>query len=200
MRLLIISGPTGSGKTSLSKQISNKIENSYILSTDNYYKTGIISKFLSRFIKIYFDRKISFNYRLFIKDFKYIIKNEKINHEYSYDFKNKKINKYLHKKESINLLIIEGIFAGELFNDYKKRNYSFVELKINKKVCMERAIKRDMLERGKDNIKSKIDFLKSWDFYYARNNKNRRKYEINFLLSNRADIDSLLNKFSTLKF
>ena len=63
MRLLIISGPTGSGKTSLSKQISNKIENSYILSTDNYYKTGITSKFLSRVIKVYFDRKISFNYR-----------------------------------------------------------------------------------------------------------------------------------------
>ena len=126
MRLLIISGPTGSGKTSLSNQISNKIENSYILSTDNYYKTGIISKFLSRVIKVYFDRKISFNYRLFKKDFEYIIKNERINHVYSYDFKNKKLNKYLHKKENINLLIIEGIFAGELFNDYKKRNYSFV--------------------------------------------------------------------------
>ena len=76
-----------------------KIENSYILSTDNYYKTGIISKFLSRVIKVYFDRKISFNYRLFIKDFEYIIKNEKINHEYSYDFKNKKIKKFLHKRK-----------------------------------------------------------------------------------------------------
>ena len=70
----------------------------------------------------------------------------------------------------------------------------------NKRIITIQSLLRPILERGKDNIKSKIDFLKSWDFYYARNNKNSRKYEINFLLSNKADIDSLLNKFSTLKF
>ena len=61
MKLIFISGPSGSGKTTLSNQIIAKIKNGIVLSTDNYYKTGIISKLLSKFIDGYFDRKISFN-------------------------------------------------------------------------------------------------------------------------------------------
>ena len=40
MKIIFISGPTGSGKTTLSKKIAKEIKNSTILSTDNYYKTG----------------------------------------------------------------------------------------------------------------------------------------------------------------
>ena len=50
MKLIFISGPSGSGKTTLSKQIIRKMENGHILSTDNYYKIGLVSKFLSKFI------------------------------------------------------------------------------------------------------------------------------------------------------
>ena len=48
MKLIFISGPSGSGKTTLSKQIIEKIKNGIVLSTDNYYKTGPISKLLSK--------------------------------------------------------------------------------------------------------------------------------------------------------
>ena len=48
MKLIFISGPSGSGKTTLSKQITGKIKNGIILSTDNYYKIGLISKFISK--------------------------------------------------------------------------------------------------------------------------------------------------------
>ena len=48
MKLIFISGPSGSGKTTLSKQIIGKIKNGIILSTDNYYKIGLISKLLSK--------------------------------------------------------------------------------------------------------------------------------------------------------
>ena len=65
MKLIFISGPSGSGKTTLSKRIIGKIKNGIILSTDNYYKVGLISKFLSKFVASYFDRSISFNYKLF---------------------------------------------------------------------------------------------------------------------------------------
>ena len=44
MKLIFISGPSGSGKTTFSKQITGKIKNGIILSTDNYYKIGLISK------------------------------------------------------------------------------------------------------------------------------------------------------------
>ena len=64
MKLIFISGPSGSGKTTLSKQLIVKIKNGIVLSTDNYYKTGLISKLLSEFVEGYFDRSISFNLSL----------------------------------------------------------------------------------------------------------------------------------------
>ena len=75
MKLIFISGPSGSGKTTLSKQIIRKIKNGFILNTDNYYKVGLISKFLSKFVEGYFDKSISFNYKLFKKDFNFVFQN-----------------------------------------------------------------------------------------------------------------------------
>ena len=72
MKLIFISGPSGSGKTTLSNQIIQKNKNGIVLSTDNYYKTGLISKLLSKFIKGFFDRDISFNHKLLKKDIEYI--------------------------------------------------------------------------------------------------------------------------------
>ena len=91
MKLIFISGPSGSGKTTLSNQIVLKIKNGIVLSTDNYYKTGLISKILSKFVEGYFDRSISFNYKLFKKDFNYILKNGISMHERSYNFEKKKM-------------------------------------------------------------------------------------------------------------
>ena len=66
MHLIIISGPSGSGKTTLSEIILKNINDGLILSTDNYYRTGLISKLLSKILTSYFDRKISFNIELLI--------------------------------------------------------------------------------------------------------------------------------------
>ena len=51
MKLIFISGPSGSGKTTLSNQIILKNKNGFVLSTDNYYQTGLISKLLSKFVE-----------------------------------------------------------------------------------------------------------------------------------------------------
>ena len=48
MQLIIISGPSGSGKTTLSEIILKNIKDGLILKTDNYYRTGIVSKILSK--------------------------------------------------------------------------------------------------------------------------------------------------------
>ena len=169
MKVIIISGPTGSGKTTLSNQILNKFKNGIELSTDNYYKTGVISKVLSNIIDGYFDRKISFNYKLFQKDFNYICNNSKSEHVYSYDFINKKMKKSYKKKINIEYIIVEGIFAKELLRDFKKQNYLFIQLETNKETCMNRVINRDLMERGKCKNIAKKDFLKSWIIYYAKN-------------------------------
>ena len=155
MKLIFISGPSGSGKTTLSNQIIEKIKNSTILRTDNYYKTGLESRLLSKFLKGYFDRSISFNYKLFNKDFKYLIKNGTLINERSYDFEKKKISNILNETSNINILIIEGIFAKEFARKLCNQNYDFLELKINKNECMKRVVQRDIKERGKSKDKLK---------------------------------------------
>ena len=195
MKLIFVSGPSGSGKTTLSKQIIGKIKKGFILSTDNYYKIGPISKLLSKFVEGYFDRSISFNYKLFKKDFNFILKNRISIHERSYDFEKRTINTFLKETNNIDFLIIEGIFAQEFSGTLLNQNYSFLELKINKNECMKRALQRDLKERGKAKKQAEDNFLKSWDIYYKKFTKKKIKNNSNaFTITKDTNIDQILEK------
>jgi len=195
MNLIFISGPSGSGKTTLSNKIIKKNKNGFVLSTDNYYKTGLISKFLSKFIKGFFDRRISFNYKLFKKDFEFIYENQiSIHHRY-YNFEKKTIQNILKKTNNISFLIVEGIFAKEVSNTLNNKNYYFLEIKTKKNECMKRVVERDSKERGKDKKKAENDFLKSWDIYYEKFNPDSIKNNTNeFIIRNNTDTDEILKK------
>ena len=195
MKLIFISGPSGSGKTTLSNQIIKKNKNGIVLSTDNYYKTGLISKLLSKFIEGFFDRSISFNIKLFKKDFDYIYKNGIAIYDRYYNFEKKTIRNILNETNNISFLIVEGIFAKEFSNTLNNKDYYFLEIKTKKNECMKRVVQRDIKERGKDKKQAENDFLKSWDIYYkkfktksAKNNSNK------FTISKKTDIDYLLKK------
>ena len=195
MKLIFISGPSGSGKTTLSNQIIEKTKNGIVLSTDNYYKTGLISKLLSKIFRNYFDRIISFNYKLFKKDFNYIVKNEISINQRFYDFEKQKTKNYLKETNNINYLIVEGIFAREFSITLDSNNFYFLELKINKKKCMRRAVLRDLKERGKVKKKAENDFLNSWDIYYKKfKNKSTKDKANEFNIRKMSDIDKILNK------
>ena len=196
MKLIFISGPSGSGKTTLSNQIIVKIKNGIILSTDNYYKTGLISKLLSKVVDGYFDKKLSFNYKLFKKDFNYILNNGASINERSYDFEKKTINNFLNQKKNIKILIIEGIFAKEFSRTIGNQKYCFLELKINKNECMKRVVQRDIKERGKEKIQAEDDFLKSWNIYYQKfKNKNIKDNAYKFTITKNTNIDQILIKY-----
>ena len=196
MKLIFISGPSGSGKTSLSNQIIEKVKNGIVLSTDNYYKTGILSKLLSKLVDSYFDKSISFNYKLFKKDFNFILKNKISIYERSYNFEKKIIKDFLKEKNNINFLIVEGIFAKEFSRTLNNQNYFFLELKTNKNECMKRVIKRDFIERGKAQKQAKNDFLKSWDIYYKKfKNKSINKSKNEFTITKNTDINKIIKKF-----
>ena len=193
MKIIFISGPSGSGKTTLSNQIILKFKKGIVLSTDNYYKIGLISKFLSKFTEAYFDKSISFNYKLFKKDFNFILNNGISIQERSYNFEKKIINNFFNETNNINFLIIEGIFAKEFSDTLSNRNYSFCELKINKNDCMNRVLQRDLKERGKAKKQAKVDFLKSWDIYYEKfKNKNIKKNTNEFTITKNTNIDQIL--------
>ena len=196
MKLIFISGPSGSGKTYLSKQIIEKIKNGIVLSTDNYYKTGFITKLISNFVEGYFDRTISFNYKLFKKDFNFIINNKISMHERFYNFEKKKIKTLLKKTNKINFLIVEGIFAKEFSNNLVNKDYLFLEMKTNKNECMERVVQRDSKERGKSKKKAENDFLKSWAIYYDKSKKNKsiKKNTNQFIINENTNIDDILKK------
>ena len=196
MKIIFISGPSGSGKTTLSNQIIVKIKNGIILSTDNYYKTGLISKLLSKVVDGYFDKRLSFNYKLFKKDFNYIINNGTLINERSYDFEKKTINNFLNKTNNVNFIIIEGIFAKEFCSTLCNDKYYFLELKINKNECMKRVVQRDIKERGKAKKQAEVDFLKSWDIYYQKfKNKNKKINSNVFTISKNTNIDKLIKKY-----
>ena len=196
MKLIFISGPSGSGKTTLSKQIIEKKNNGIILSTDNYYKIGLISKLLSKVVDGYFDKILSFNYKLFKKDFNYILSNGTSINERSYDFQKKTIKNFLNKTSNLNFIIIEGIFAKEFSRTLCNQKYCFLELKINKNECMKRVVQRDIKERGKAKKQAEEDFFKSWDVYYQKfKNKNIKNNPDEFTVTKNTKIDKIIKNY-----
>ena len=171
MKIIIITGPSGSGKTTLAKKLTLELKNSYFISTDDFYKTGKISNLLSKFIKSYFDRKISHNSKLLRKTINKILKNKEINYSYKYDFIKKRTEITNKKSLYIENLIIEGIFTLELLKFLSRNDYLLIRLKMSKEICMKRIYERDHIERGKSKEKSKNDFLKAWNIY-----KNKEKF------------------------
>jgi len=195
MKLILISGPSGSGKTTLSNQIIKKNKNGIVLSTDNYYKTGLISKLISKFVEGFFDRSISFNNKLFKKDFDFINKNRISIRERYYNFEKRTIQNILNETNNISFLIVEGIFAKEFSNTLKNKDYIFLEIKTKKNECMKRFVQRDIKERGKDKKQAENDFLKSWDIYYKKFKTNSIKNNTNkFIIEENTDIDHILKK------
>ena len=195
MKRIFISGPSGSGKTTLSNQIIKKIKNGIVLSTDNYYKTGLISKLLSKFVEGFFDRSISFNNKLFKKDFDFIYKHGiSINDRY-YNFEKKTIQNILNETNNISFLIVEGIFAKEFSNTLNNKDYIFLEIKTKKNECMKRVVQRDIKERGKKKKQAENDFLKSWSIYYEKFKPKSIKNNTNkFIIEKNTDIDHILKR------
>tara|TARA_S200000501_G_scaffold358296_1_gene382913 strand:- start:335 stop:940 length:606 start_codon:yes stop_codon:yes gene_type:complete len=199
MQLIIVSGPSGSGKTRLSKIILKKLKHGIILNTDNYYRTGIISKIYAKIITSFFDRKISFNIKLFKRDLEFILKNGFSKFSYKYNFKEKSIIKLYKKTNNIKFVIVEGIFATEIFRSLSDQNCILIKLKTNKKTCMNRVINRDVKERGKSKKLAKNDFIKAWELFYKHKKKNYSKiYLSKIVVRNKNDIKLLQKKLTKI--
>jgi len=166
-----------------------------VLSTDNYYKTGLISKLLPKFVEGFFDRSISFNNKLLKKDFDFIYKNGISICDRYYNFEKKTIQNILNEKNNISFLIVEGIFAKEFANTLNNKDYIFLEMKTKKNECMKRVVQRDIKERGKDKKQAEKDFLKSWSIYYEKFKPNSIKKNTNkFIIRRKSDIDHIMKK------
>ena len=140
--------------------------------------------------------EVSFNYKLFKKDFDFICKHGISLNDRNYNFEKKTIQNVLNETNNISFLIVEGIFANEFANTLNNQNYYFLEIKTKKNECMKRVVQRDLKERGKNKKQAKKDFLKSWDIYYEKlKNKSIKKLNGNkFTITKKTNIDHILKK------
>ena len=148
-----------------------------------------------KLIEGFFDKSISFNYKLFKKDFDFIIKNRISIQDRHYNFEKKTIQHFLNQRNNISFLIVEGIFAREFLCTLYNQNYFLLELKVNKNECIKRVVQRDFKERGKSKKQSMNNFLKSWNIYYEKLKNTKIKnniYEIT--ITKKDNIDQILKK------
>ncbi len=177
MKTLIITGPSGSGKSYLSNKISKLFNNTIVIKTDSYYKDNIFIKFLSIFQYDIYDRPISFKKSEIKKTLRSLHNKDKLISFNNYDFQRKQSSKSevtINYQGDNQLLILEGIFAHRLDLNYNETINIVCEEE--KDICFKRRLMRDQLERGRDSREVNNKFNISWYLFH----ENVQNYLNNF--------------------
>ena len=178
MKTLIITGPSGSGKSFLSNKLLNLFQDTILIKTDSYYKDSKFIKFLSIFVRDIYDRPVSIKRKELGDNLKSINNKSRVIKSYYYDFKNRRsFNRKLRLNYKVEdqLLIIEGIFAHRLDIDYQ--NTINIICEENKQICFKRRLIRDQKERGRSVNEVKEKFSKSWSLFYQNIEEYQKNYE-----------------------
>ena len=59
MKTIVITGPSGSGKSYLSNKLFKLFDNSILIKTDSYYRDNILIRYLSKILHDIYDRPLS---------------------------------------------------------------------------------------------------------------------------------------------
>ena len=192
MKTIIITGPSGSGKSYLSNKLSKIFCNSIVIKTDSFYRDNIFIRFLSKFLYDIYDRPLSIKKNELNNTLRSIYNKERLVSIYKYDFKKKHSSQSqisINYKKDNQFLILEGIFAHRLDLNYEDTINIICEEK--KEICFKRRLKRDQLERNRDSREIHKKFNKSWFLYYL----NVKKYlKNNKVLSINPREENLYNK------
>ena len=189
MKTIIITGPSGSGKSYLSHKLLKEFYNSIIIRTDSYYMDSFLIRFLSTFIYDIYDRRLSIRKKEIMKTLRSIHNKDKLISIYKYDFKRKyssqsKVN--INYTEDNQFLILEGIFAHKLDLNYKETVNIVCDEK--KEICLSRRLNRDKLERDRNSVEVYKKFNRSWYLFYENIQSFRSKNKIYSI--NTLDINS----------
>ncbi len=173
MKTIVITGPSGSGKSYLSNRLSKLFNNSIVIKTDSYYRDNLLIRFLSIFLCDIYDRPLSINKKKLQNTLSAINNKDKSIKFYQYDFKRKQSSyskKLINYKGDNQFLILEGIFAHRLDLNYQDTINIICEER--KDICLKRRLIRDKYERNRKKSEVKRKFTQSWNLFY----KNIRKY------------------------
>ncbi|KAL6122646.1 hypothetical protein NUSPORA_00323 [Nucleospora cyclopteri] len=192
--LLVLQGSSCSGKTTIANFINDKLKNQYkvdVISTDNYYKDFPYDLTAETLSKYDFDNPAALDWELLEKTlFEYALESKTIT-KYSYDFNTKKKTAVVVKNMRPQILIIEGIYSFNLFNQKKfnipefdclktrkEHNFTeefimnnsdissyfeilFVQLKLPKELMKKIRINRDVEHRYKNTTKEFLRVLEA---------------------------------------
>ena len=178
MKTVVITGPSGSGKSFLSNNLLKLFPETILIKTDSYYKDSKFIKLLSIIVRDIYDRPMSIRRKELNDNLKSINNKSNIINSFYYDFKNRRsLNKTININYEVEeqLLIIEGIFAHRLDIDYN--NTLNIICEEDKLICFKRRLNRDQIERGRSVTEVKEKFYRSWYLYYKNIEEYIKKYE-----------------------
>ncbi len=182
MKIIVITGPSGSGKSYLANKLGESLGNCIIINTDSYYRDNIFIKFIGFFLHDIYDRLISIKRNEIKNTIFSIYNNKKHINFYNYNFLTKRSKLIVRNSQIIGktrFIIIEGIFAHRL--DLNYQNYINIMCIEDIDICYKRRLKRDMKERGRNEKEVNNRFLKSWKLYFhniERYNKKNKTIQI----------------------
>ncbi len=203
MNLIIISGPSGSGKSYLAKKICKEFKHINLIKTDSYYKDNFIIKILSMYFNDIYDRIISLKKKELKGTLISILNKEKLIYRYNYDFRRRKSTKkeiIKHSDQSTNqIVILEGIFAHRLITDFEKHIFMKILCIEDKSLCFKRRIQRDLIERGRERKEVEERFQKSWEIFHNQSNKYRKGNNLICLKKeNKEQFINIINRIENL--
>jgi len=178
MKTIVITGPSGSGKSYLSDRLSKLFCDSIVIKTDSYYRDNLLIRLLSIFLYDIYDRPLSIKKNKIRETLRSIVRNDKIISFYKYDFKRKYSSKSqirMNYKGDNKFIILEGIFAHRLNLNYNKTINILCSEK--KETCFNRRLKRDQLERARNSREVNIKFKSSWNLFYQNIQYFLNKYK-----------------------
>ena len=198
MKLIIVTGPSGSGKSYLTNRLKNEFENTIVLKTDSYYRDSFLIRLISIFMIDIYDRIISIRKNELLKTIEKIIRNERFINIRNYDFITKKSSKSkisINQEQKDKILIIEGIFSHRLEIRHKINIYVFCL--DNKEICYKRRLERDERDRARNHNEIRRRFKYSWKLFYIHIKKfiNRNQNDIEYINSyNELSYKRLISK------
>ena len=179
MITIVITGPSGSGKSYLSDKLSRLFKNTIVIKTDSYYRDNFFIRILSIFKFDIYDRPLSIKKYEIMKNIDSIYKKDKSVYLSKYNFKKRQSSKTpikINYNGRDQFLILEGVFSHCLDIDYK--NSINIVCKEEKNICYKRRLIRDRLDRGRKTKEINKKFNMSWYLFYKNLNNFISRYKV----------------------
>lgn len=187
MKLILITGGSASGKTSITNKIKEHKNNSTIINLDDYYYEE--SKLINIQKKINWDLPSAFNWDQLLIDLKALLSGKKVKKS-SFVY-GKNIRGDIKEYVPNDLLILEGIFSPYI-KEIRKLSSKIIYLDSDDGVRYKRRLQRD--EKLIPNFEKK-NFLKDWNEKVIPTQKkyiDKFKKEANIIVdTNNIERDSL---------